>query len=76
LGCSAIGERDSIILLFDDAHPQAVHILENQANAMLRHPIYSPELSQCNIQVSGSLQKALKGYTFTLDGYVQDDVLQ
>jgi hypothetical protein len=62
--------NDSIILLFDYAHPQVVHILKNQANAMLKHPIFSPELSQCNIHVSGPLKKALNGHKFTLDGNV------
>lgn len=65
-----------IILLFDDAHPHVVHILMNQANAKLKYPIYSPELSQCNIHVSGSLKKALKGHILTLDGYVQVVELQ
>jgi hypothetical protein len=67
---------DSIILLFDDAHPQVVHILKKQANAMLIHLTYSPELSKSNLHVCGSLKKALQGYTFTLDGYVQKVVLQ
>jgi hypothetical protein len=43
---------------------------------ILKRPSYSLDISPCNFHVSGLLQKALKGCTFTMEDNVQEVVVQ
>ena len=68
---------DGITLLHDNARPQTANLVMDKLQRFgwetLQHPPYSPDLSPCDLHISGDLKKDIRGRLFHSDEEEQEE---
>ena len=67
---------DGIILLHDNARPHTANLVRDKlqifGSETLHHPPYIPDLSPCDFQIFGDLEKDIRGLRFHSDEEVRE----
>ena len=65
-----------IIILHDNDRPHIANLVRNKLQRFgweaLQHPLYSPDLSPCDLHIFGDLKKDIRGRRFHSDEEVQE----